>query len=208
MAIAFPRTDVLNVRIADQVVQLVSRQETSRLAGGQTIGKDFGSALWFATYTTDSLINDDAVDFEAVLDSLDGVIEPFEACDLRRPCPRIYRDGSASDGVLASVNANNKAITLTGLNAGQVISRGDYLSFDYGANRAFHRVSEAVTADDSGVTAEFEVRPHLRQGWSISTAVNLKAPRGIFNLVPLSVAPKQLNGQFAYVTFQAAQVIV
>jgi hypothetical protein len=211
MAITFPRSDILTAVgfTSPFSFEPVSRQELSRLASGRSIGKDLGPALWFATYTTEELRNDDAVDFAAMLDSLDGVIQTFEAWDLRRPDPRRHTDGSASDGVLHSVNANNKAISLSGLNAGQIVSRGDYLSFNYGTSRALHRVQETIVADQSGLTVEFEVRPHLRPGWTISpaTSVNLKAPRGIFTLMPGSVAPKQARGTSGIVTFQIVQAL-
>lgn len=209
MAIAFPRSDILTAVgfTPPFLFEPVSRQELSRLADGRTPGKDFGPALWFATYTTEELRNDTALDYAAMLNSLDGVINTFEAWDLRRPTPRLYPDGSAHDGVLLSVNANNKALSLSGLLAGQVISRGDYLSFNYGGNRALHRVAEAVTASGSGVTPVFEVRPHLRPGWTLSQAINLKTPRGIFTLMPGSVVPTQTRGTFGTITFQAGQYI-
>jgi hypothetical protein len=185
----------------------MSRQELSRQRNARSIGKDFGSAVWMAIYGTDEIPNYDAVGIEAEFDTLDGVIFPFEAWDVRRPWPLRYRDGSANDGVLHSVNANNKALALSGLLAGQVISIGDYLSFDYGDNRALHRVSQTVTADGDGLTAQFEVRPHLRPGWELETAVNLKAPRGLFNLVPGSFDPKSAGSFHSIISFQAAQYI-
>ncbi len=65
------------------------------------------------------MLNDDAIAFEAALDSLDGVIFPFEARDLRKPYPRAYKSGVFSDtGTLTSVNANNKSIIISALPAG------------------------------------------------------------------------------------------
>lgn len=207
MAISFPRSDILTaVGFSPPFAfDLVSRQELSRLASGVSTGKDLGPALWFAAFATEELRNDDALDFAAMLDSLDGVINTFEAWDLRRPAPRAHGDGSAADGVLESVNANNKAVALSGLNAGQIVSRGDYLSFDYGANRALHRVAETVTANGSGLTPEFEVRPHLRPGWALTAGVKLRAPRGIFTLMPGSVVPTQTRGTFGAVSFKIVQ---
>ena len=209
MGISFPRSDILTVVgfTPPFTFEPVSRQELSGLASGTTIGKDFGPALWFASYITAELINDDALDYAAVLNSLDGVINTIEAWDLRRPAPKLYPDGSASDGLLHTVNANNKALSLSGLNAGQVVSRGDYLSFDYGGNRALHRVVEAATADGVGLTAEFEVRPHLRPGWEIGTNVNVKTPRGIFTLLPGTVVTLQTRGPFGTVAFQIGQYL-
>ncbi len=210
MSISFPRSDILTLVGFEQPMSFepVSQQEQSRLSIGTTIGKDLGPALWFATYTTEELHNDVMVDYQAVLASLDGIVNPFEAWDLRRPAPRLYPGGAgANDGVLASVNANSKALTLSGLSAGQVISRGDYLSFDYSGGRALHQVMETVTASGGGVSPEFEVRPHLRAGWSLSTAVNVKAPRGIFILAPGSVTPTQTRGKFGRLTFKAVQAL-
>jgi hypothetical protein len=217
MAITFPRTDVMNAQIAGLgraigftppfSFEPVERQEISRTAGGAPIGKDFGPSLWFGTLTTEELPNDDALDYAALLNSLDGVIGTFEAWDLRRPTPRQYTDGSASDGVLQSVNANNKALRLSGLNAAQIVSRGDYLSFDYGTNRALHRVMETVTANGAGLTPEFEVRPHLRPGWELETDVNLSAPRGIFTRMPGPITATQTRGPFGVIAFQIVQYL-
>ncbi|MET4206847.1 hypothetical protein [Bradyrhizobium sp. LA2.1] len=209
MSISFPRTDVLTlVGFAPPFnFDLTPQQETSRLADGTSIGKDLGPALWFGTYTTDELYNDVLVDYQAVLNSLDGVINPFEAWDIRRPWPRAHKDGSASNGLLASVNANNKAVSLSGVNAAQVVSRGDYLSFNYTGGRALHQVMETVTANGSGVTPQFEVRPHLRAGWALSAAVNVKAPRGLFTLTPKSVAPTQTRGKSGRIAFQIEQYL-
>ncbi|UPJ65226.1 hypothetical protein [Bradyrhizobium sp. 191] len=210
MPITFPRSDILTLVGFEQpfTFEPVSQQEQSRLASGVTIGKDLGPALWFGSYTTEELKNDDMVDYQAVLASLDGIVNVFEGWDLRRPAPRLYPDGiGANDGVLASVNANNKALALSGLSAGQVVSRGDYLSFDYTGGRALHQAMETVTANGAGVTAQFEVRPHLRAGWALSAAVNLKAPRGLFTLMPGSVVPTQTRGKFGRLTFKTGQYL-
>lgn len=209
MSVTYPRTDVLDIDIADQTISLVSRQEFgSRQANGTTYGKDFGSALWTVSFTTGPIPNDDALAYEALLNSLDGVIGSFEAYDMRRPYPRATPGGTgANDGVLASVNANKKAISLSGLAAGQVVSIGDYLSFTYGTSRALHQVVETVTANGSGVTTQFEVRPHLRPGWALSpaTTVTLKNPSGVFSLVPGSVSPRASGALHTVVSFQAVQ---
>lgn len=211
MSISFPLTTLFDVaQIADQSFQLQSRQELSRLASGITIAKDLGSALWTATFTTAQMTNDDALTLEAKLNALDGSIQLFEAYDLRRPNPKAYPDGTgANDGVLVSVNANNKALALSGLAADQVVSVGDYLSFDYGSSRALHQVVEGVTANGSGVTAQFEVRPHIRSGWTLSpsTAVKLKSPRGQFVLLPNSVSSKSSGALHTIVSFQAIQFL-
>jgi hypothetical protein len=209
MSLSFPLTTLFDVaQIADQAFQLQSRQEMSRLASGITIAKDFGSALWSANYTTAQMANDDALTLEAKLNALDGSIQLFEAYDLRRPNPKAYADGVFTDsGLLNSVNANNKALSLKSLPAGFVLTPGDYLAFTYGSSRALHQIVEGVTANGSGLTTEFEVRPHIRSGFTLNSAVTLKNPRGQFVMLPNSVSSKSSGALHTIVSFQAVQFI-
>lgn len=144
-----------------------ARQELSTQRNGVARAKNFSTALWMASYASAEIKNSIALGLEAEIDQLQGPIVPFEAWDIRRPTPLLYRDGSANDGTLMSVNDDNRRIALGGLLPGQIISKGDYLSFDYGDCRALHRASEAVTANEGGETAQFEVWPHLRPGWEL-----------------------------------------
>jgi hypothetical protein len=215
MAISYPRTDIMSaVRWSDasSPLTLMERQEQSRTAGGITIGKDLGPALWMASLATAALTQAQALAFEAMLNSLDGVIQSFEVGDMRCAAQYLldYPTGNYADtGSLKTVNANNKALSLKGLPAGLKISAGSYLSFDYGTSRALHQIMESTTADGSGNTSEFDVRPFIRPGWTISptTAVKLKNPRGIFKLLPGSVSSKMQGGANCVVSFQAVQYL-
>jgi hypothetical protein len=209
MSLSFPLVDLQSfVPIASQSFLLISRQELSRQANGITIGKDFGSAIWMPEFSTDVVNNDDAVAYEAKLNSLDGVINMFAAGDLRRRYPRAYPTGNFNDtGVLASVNANNKALAISGLDPSFVLSIGDYLSFDYSGGRALHQVVEAATADGSGATTQFEVRPHIRAGYTVSTPITLKKPQGYFILMPGSIQAKSNGPVTSVVSFKAVQFL-
>lgn len=209
MTISCPRTDILTtVGFQDQKFQLQWRQEVSRTAGGVTLGKDLGPALWTASYTTIRLDDEAALAYEADLDALEGVVWPFEAGDLRRIYPLAYPTGEFADtGVIEAVNPNNRAISLSGLDPGFVLSKGDYLSFDYGDSRALHRLVEGAVANGGGVTPQFEVRPHLRPGWTLDAAVTLKRPTALFTLVPASVSQTLNNGESTVISFQAMQYL-
>lgn len=203
--ISFPRTDLFGVGYSDQDFDLPDRQELGgRRPNGEAYGVDYGSALWMASWTTEPLLNARAVAFETDLKTLRGVVHTFEAIDLRRPAPLT---GAANDGVLASVGSDNKSLSLSGLAAGQTLSKGDYLSFDYGVNRALHRLEEDVVANGSGITAVFPVQPFLRPGWTVGAAVNLRAPRGVFKLLPGTdaVQRRMTMGKFTTVSFRAVQ---
>lgn len=210
MALPSLLTNILtgDVGFADQAFDLVDRQEFgSRTQVGATLAKEFGSGLWLASYTTEALLNSDAVTYDALLCALNGAIGKFEAFDVRRPGPLINAGGTASNGQLAAVNANTKAVALSGLTPGQVVSVGDYLSWTYGTNRALHRAQEPAVANEDGLTPQFEVHPHIRQGFELGSAVNLLAPRGIFKLVPGSKKTPMQGSKRGIISFQAGQWI-
>lgn len=215
MVVAFPRSDVFSgVRFAPDGYrfQLMQRQEFSRQANGITRGKDFGSALWIANYSTLPLDIDDALDFEAILNSLDGVLGSFYAGDLRRPYPRLDPKGEAiagSNPQLLRIGTSGKAIALSGVPVGYTLSRGDYLSFDYGAgpSRAYHQVMEAtVVADANGETPNFEIRPHIRPGAMVGAPVTLAKPTAVMSLLPGSIEQRMIDGINTVISFQAIQI--
>lgn len=192
------------VGYADQTFRLVQRQELSRTAGGQTYGKDLGPALWFADYTTAPLPADVALDFEARLNALNGVIGTFEAYDLRRAYPRAHSDGDFIDG--GKINSVNGAkISLKDLPPGLHLSVGDYVSLEVQGRRVLHQVVEAATADGSGVTAEFEVQPAPWPGTAIDIAVTLKRPSCRMALLPQSITTRTA-GLHTTISFKAGQV--
>jgi hypothetical protein len=116
--------------------------------------------------------------------------------------------GSASV-VITSINANRRALTLSGLPAGYVITLGDYLHVDYGtpSRRALLQATEGATANGSGVTAEFEVRPQLRAGITAGLTVVLKKPAAKVKIVPGSVRIETVTTLLSQVRFTARQTL-
>lgn len=209
MTITFPRADIItSVKYNSQSFTLVSRQEISGQANGIVRGKDFGSALWQAEYTTVEMLNRDAIAFEAALNSLDGLTNAFEAGDLRNRYPRNYQNGAFTDsGVLATVGANNKSLSISGLPANFVISAGDYFHFTYGTSRALHQACETVTASGAGLSPVFEVRPFIRAGYTITNPVTFKLPNGLFILQPNSITTTLKSVVTSAVSFKAIQYL-
>lgn len=194
-----------DVGYTDQVFQLVPRQELSRTAGGTVYGKDLGDAMWQASYTTGPLNSDDAIAFESSLNALDGVIGTFDAYDMRRPYPRNYKDGAFTDsGKVASVSGTKMA--LKSLPANFALKAGDCVSLLLGEQRVLHQVVEDVTADGSGATAQFEVRPAPWPGTVADIAVTLKKPACRMALLPASITTQIQNGMYTVISFKAAQV--
>lgn len=200
---------ILSIPFSDQKFTLVERQEFSRQANGITLAKSFGSALWSGEWTTVPLPHDEALDYEALLNSLDGAIHEFYAHDLRRPYPRAHPNGDFTDsGKIAAVGVDGKSLSLKSLPAGLTLSRGDYLAFDYGSgSRALHQVMANVTAGPGGTTGLIELRPHLRPGAQVDAAVSLKKPSAKFILLPGSIDQRLQGGLMTVLSFSAIQML-
>lgn len=207
MVLSYPRTDIFTVgRFNTNKFTLMSRSEFSRQSNGVTRSKNFGSAIWIGEWGSVERNFDNTIDLEAVLNSLEDGVRGFYAGDLRRQYPKAYPTGVFNDtGVINSLNADTKRISLSGLPASFVITRGDYLCWNYNSNtmRALHQVMESVTANGSGLTSEFEVRPFIRPGSTTGTAVTFKKPTGVFKMFPGQIDQLQQSVMTGSVSFKA-----
>lgn len=210
MAISFPLVALFNNEvILTKRFQLMYRQDTSRLASGLTIARDYGTPLWVADFQTATLSHDDCIKVEAYLSALDGVTRKFTAWDTRRPYPLAYPTGSFSDsGSVGNLPTSVNQIGLKGLPANFQISVGDKFAIEYGSGqRTIHQSIEDVTANGSGVTSDFAIRPFRPADVDVNDVVTFKKPKGNFHLTE---EPPQFNdaGQvLGTVSFKAIQAI-
>lgn len=184
------------------------RQEQSRTAGGETYVKDLGSPLWFGAWVSRTLRPNELDHWRARLDALENGLQTFRGYPLSRCYPIAYPK-AAYDALgvgavsLGSIGSNRKSATLTGLPAGYKLSIGDMIQV---AGSGLHRVLEAVTANGSGVTPVFEVRPHFWPGASAPAAVTLVRPSCPMRIVPGSIASDaDLSTGRGTVSFQAIE---
>ena len=167
------------------------RQEQSRTQGGKTYVKDMGEPLWHLAAQSRQLSPNELDYWRARLAALENGLQTFYGRSMSRCYPILYPNGSwptgtSFDGVsasLASVNANRKAVTVSGLPAAFVFSVGDYLAI----GNDLHQVMEPATASGAGLTPEFEVRPHIWTGVSSGT-VAVKKPSCLMTIDPGSVS--------------------
>lgn len=196
---------------------LKSYDETSKTQGGDTLVKSRGTPLWNLSATSKPLRPNELDYWRARLEALDEGKRPFWGYSLSRCYPILYPNGSWPTGssfngltaTIATLGTNNKSLSLTGLPAGFVFKVGDMLSFEYTEQPryALHRVQETVTADSSGDTTEFEVRPFIQAGATTTTAVRLYQPRCLMMLVPGSISSAaELQTGNGAVSFQGVQI--
>lgn len=188
---------------------LAVRQEQSRSAAGVTYVKDLGPPLWTLKAQSKVLSPNVLDHWRARLKVLEGGLYTFLGYPLSRVYPIAYPRGSwptgdAFDGVsasLLSVNANRKALRVEDLPAGFTFAVGDYLAI----GTDLHQVVEAATADGTGTTGEFEVRPHLWPGVS-SGDVSVYRPACVMAIVPGSISTDASLTGWGSIAFQGVEI--
>ncbi|WP_421581135.1 hypothetical protein [Shinella sp. M31] len=162
--------------------ELVYRQEQSRTASGQTIGKDLGSPLWRGVWSSCELTANEIDTWRARLEALEGVLKTFRACPSSRFRPILHPGSSAlPTGALASIGADRKSITVAGL-VGIILSPGDLIQIGEGD---LHRVLETATGNPTGA---FEVRPHIWPETEEDALVSIRRPSCLMSIVPGSIS--------------------
>lgn len=193
---------------------LVYRQEQSRTALGKTYVKDLGNPLWQLSAQS-KMLTPNVLDYwRARLKALENGLQTFYGYSLSRTYPILYRNGSWPTGlsfsgtsaVLATVNANRKAITVSALPAAFGISIGDYVQI---GSTDLHQVVEAATASGGGLTPEFEVRPFIWSGviggGSPAVAVSVKRPHCLMSIIPGSISTQAGLDGWGAITFQGME---
>jgi hypothetical protein len=189
-----------------------ARQDAiSALGSGEWLAHELAPPLHEAEVRTARMPHARAEQLRARLRALDGGAH-FYLCNPTMLYPQADPGGTilgSASVTIGSINANRRAITLSGLPAGYVITMGDYLHVDYGApsRRALLQAAEGAIASSSGVTPEFELRPHLRPGITIGLAVSLKKPAAKVKIVPGSVRIETVTTLLSQLRFTARQTL-
>lgn len=180
-ALTFPLaldTFFASLMVSEITFDAPPQMELSQTGGGEQLGAEIGPQLWTGTVRLGILTRIDLSMPDVLLDLLRRPGASFLACDSRRPAPLADPVGAtlgATVPTIATLPPDPREISLTGLPAAYVLSRGDYLGWSYsGGRRALHRVVDVtVTASGGGVSPVFEITPPIRPGVTTGTAVTL-----------------------------------
>lgn len=186
---------------------VLKRNDLMTPDGAGTIsGVQIGQPVWTWEYDIVGMSDDQAVAWEAWIESLKGQAEGFLARDLRRPYPKAYlgsgapnftgaalpaqrHDTTSFDGSAASysLDGTRTALTLNGLPSTFAFKAGDWVGFKGGSGnlkRAMVKVMEDATAS-AGVVV-LNVNPAVRSvidGWS-SVKAHVDSPACPMKLMP------------------------
>ena len=166
-------------RVTFQLANSVTHSETG---GGEVISHRRGARLWAGKIILDKDYHAVWAAIEARLALLEEPGASLLIKDVRMPGPIADRDHSllgAAVPKIATLDSNNREMTVKGLPAGYVISQGDLLGFTYGTSPiryAFHRVVTGGIANGLGITPDIEVIPFIRPGAQVNAVLTLGDP--------------------------------
>lgn len=192
---------------------LMRQDEYSGLGTGEFLTHDLGPPLWEAEVSSIEMYNDDARRLKARFNALDGSNSAFFLYDPTAAYPASDPTGAtygSSTPLIDTINANRKAIKISGLPANYVLTEGDLFEVDYDSSpyrRSLLQVVEAATADGAGLTPEFEVRPHLRPAITTTLEVNFIKPSAKVKLVPDTLRSETVGPMTSRLRFTARQTL-
>ena len=177
--------------------ELMWRQEQSRHASGRTRVKDFGTAIWTASYQSKELNPNEMDEWRARLDALENGIVTFRAWSKSRCWPILHPFGAgAVNGEIDEIGEDNKSIGIEWDGGTTVLSIGDMVEIN--ATR-LHRITGLL---GGGL---FAIQPHMSVGALVGQTVNINKPGVLMTIVPGSINTQTgLNGRGS-VTFKAIE---
>lgn len=208
MAITFPLSglfDRYGIKTNSFLVDF--RQSTSRDGAGNLTVIDYRLPKWKASFSSAVMSEDDCLEIEAELLSLNGAARVFLATDTRRPFPRkgaqsaVY--GSAQ---ITAVSLVNNTVTLSGLPANLDLSRGDKFSVAVNGIHYLYALAEPISANSSGVTGAVTVTPTLNPAVTAPRSAVFAKPPCSMRLIYGSIAFNPSGALLGTVSFDAEQI--
>ena len=161
------------------------------------------SPAWRCELRSTPMTLADLAAVQAKIEALDGTVTAVRLVDPARLYPAADPTGSilgSSVVTVLSVGANGRSFAIEGLPAAYVLTRGDRIEVEIagdGRTELYEVVPATVTADGAGETAEFEVRPHVREGMAAGDLVTLIRPRALMRITSYDPDAVALTGRVA-----------
>ena len=174
--------------ISKDTFELSRAVDISRTRGGEVISAETGASLWTGKIELGPMTHAEGRLLKPLLNLLGRPGATFAVCDSARVGPLLDPDGVTVPPTVLALGSDPRELSLTGLPAGYVLSRGDLVYFSYAGRIGLHEIVSTVTANGSGQTALFEVNPPLRPGLTTGTQVRLTFARCRAVLLPGSLS--------------------
>ena len=198
MAITYPYAltafaDLLNIESVTWGIR--RNDELSGSGDGRIWQAELADPLWTGEVKLVNRPHHELKQIAALVRKLHGSQESLYLYDPLSKYPYADPDGSilgASTVQVHTVGAQFRTLRLKGLPASYVLTLGDKGQIAFSSapvQNYFFEVSENITADGSGITAAFEVFPHVPTGVVANDAVTLAKPACKVFIMPESHNP-------------------
>ncbi|WP_323034103.1 hypothetical protein [Pararhodobacter sp.] len=214
MAITIPRP-LPDLRYVRSQMTLGRALSVNSLASGAVQAVESGAALWRLSIQTEPLRWSGRRALNAWHGSLAGTrrilgydwLGSYPVAYGVRALGLVKAGGGVWGGTATLGAATATTLTLSGLPAGYKASAGDRLSFPWAGVRAYHEITEAVTASAAGVmTVTVEPAVRLNPAPAAGAVVALVRPACIMMIVPDSWQCDE-SGPLGSASFEAVQVL-
>lgn len=152
-------------------------QAFSRTKGGETIPHRIGTPLWSGEVRIALDRHEHSARIEAKLAHLQNTGASFLIYDRRKPFPTYDPDGTilgAATPTIASIESNNRDLSIAGLPLGYTLTEGDLIGWQYGSNPTRYALHRIVTGAVDGNL--IEVDPFVAEGVTVGAPVQLIRP--------------------------------
>lgn len=216
MAITFPRNFPVCASFVATEFVAVHQQARSLTGGGSPDVVSLGPTLWRGRWTARCTTRAQYGEWAAWLNSLRGGLRTFQGRPPWWRWPMSYPrgfggltvSGSAWGGAgnLQTIGATKDVLTINQVPIGLKLLVGDWLSIPVGSRQTLHQVTEAGTANGSGIVT-VTVEPPVKQSATTGVEVTFEYP---WCDMVLSDAPSMDQDGYrdASVSFEGLQVIV
>ncbi len=197
MSLTFPlvQADFIDLlMVGSFAIDCPERVETSVTAGGDRLDREIGPRLWQGSISLGRMTPAEAAEAAALIDLVRGAGASFLIHDLHRPYPAGDPAGmilGAAAPTVSAIDPDRRTLTVGGLPAAYVLSRGDLLGLSYGAaplRRTLHRIVTGGIASGAG-SVSIEVVPALPTPILTGAPVELSRPAITARIVSGSTRP-------------------
>jgi len=186
----------LKLRIRSITFDMPDEQTGSGTARGEVLRASRGDVLWQGKAVV-TLNRHDAQDqAKALMDEVRHGGARFLVCDHKRRAPQSDKSGDLQGDATAVVSqidpADRRRLVLGGLPAGFVMTPGDLVSLQYGANPVRHflaRVTRGGVFAGINPQCHLRVLPFLPDDLALGQVVTLRDPVCVASYVPDSYTP-------------------
>lgn len=199
------------LKIESVAWNLIRAETVSPFGSGEWLTRNLAPSYFEADVSTVRMLHPAAYAIRSLIDTL-GSSATFYLYNPAMKYPASDPTGAstgAGDGIsIKTINSDQKRIELQGLPAAFRIYPGEFIAIEYDSGRRFLvSAVEQETADGSGDTSLFEVRPHLVESIAVNDTAFLAKAGAKMKIIPGTDRLESVSPTLSRITFRARQTL-